>query len=357
MQKLATSSFRRARGGPQIRMFGVNSSDDLKQAKALGGDARLRLFRFAVVGFSVCWFAGCSTVDPLTMDRTARDEEVYADNTGDQIPEEARTVCVISQVVNHERSKETYHTEFTERAVEEASMNAFSNLGWFRASKLSVDARKALQEIEHGEAKNVKIGSDYVLQTRTSVAYVAKWSWLWWQRMTSHSKKARGVKLETEFRLIDAVSHELVIGAKFRTEKDCGKGDVRSAISDAAKENVRMFARIISARYLPPGRVVETRGGGHCAKVSIGINNMLLAEGKGRPATRVDFFEYVKHPGSERPEKTIVAHGKVISSEKNDAWIEVDADWISRTTHLATYAVKRGHYVKISETSVDNETE
>ena len=148
-----------------------------------------------------------------------------------------------------------------------------------------------------------------------------------------------------------------MIGAKFRTEKDCGRGDVRSAISDAAKENVRKFARVVSARYLPPGRVVETRGGGHCAKVSIGINNMLLAEAKGRPATRVDFFEYVKHPGSDRHEKAIVAHGRVISAEKNDAWIEVDADWISRTTHLATYAVKRGHYVKVSESSVDNETE
>lgn len=316
-----------------------------------------RLARFAAAGVLACWFAGCSTIDPLTMDRTPRDEEAYADNTGDEIPQEARRVCVVSQVVDHQRTKEKYHTEFIERAVEEAAMNAFSNLGWFRASRLSVDARKALQEIEHGAAKEIRIDSDYVLQTRTSAAYVAKWSCLWWQRVTSHSKKARGVKLETEFRLIDAVSHELVIGAKFRTEKDCGKGDVRSAISDAAKANVRKFARVVSARYLPPGRVVETRGGGHCAKISIGINNMLVAEGKGRPATRVDFFEYVKHPGSDRREKMIIAHGKVISSEKNDAWIEVDADWISRTTHLATYAVKRGHYVKISESSVDSETE
>ena len=328
-----------------------------REASRLVGAACLRLSKFAAAGVCAFWLAGCSTIDPLTMDRTPRDEEVYADKTGDAIPKEARRVCVVSQVVNHQRSQETYHTEFIERAVEEAAMNAFSNLGWFRASKLSVDARKALQEIEHGAVKEVKIDSDYVLQTRTSVAYVAKWSWLWWQRVTSHSKKARGVKMETEFRLIDAVSRELVIGAKFRTERDCGKGDVRSAISDAAKENVRKFARVVSARYLPPGRVVETRGGGHCAKVSIGINNMLLAEGKGRPATRVDFFEYVKHPGSDRREKTIIAHGKVISAEKNDAWIEVDADWISRTTHLATYAVKRGHYVKISEMSVDNETE
>ena len=53
----------------------------------------------------------------------------------------------------------------------------------------------------------------------------------------------------------------------------------------------------------------------------------------------------------------MIAHGTVIVADKNEAWIEVDADWIDKATGLATYKVKKGHYVKISEDAVDDETE
>ena len=145
---------------------------------------------------------------------------------------------------------------------------------------------------------------------------------------------------------------------KFRSSAEGGKGDIRSAISDATDMNARKFARIVSARYLPPGRVTETRGSGRCARVTIGKNYMLNAEGA-QPATRVDFFVYERDKNSAegRLEKVVVAHGTVIAADKNEAWVEVDADWIDKATGLATYNVKKGHYVKISEEAVENETE
>jgi hypothetical protein len=33
------------------------------------------------------------------------------------------------------------------------------------------------------------------------------------------------------------------------------------------------------------------------------------------------------------------------------------ASWIDKITHLAIYNVKKGHYVKISEESIENEAE
>ena len=123
--------------------------------------------------------------------------------------------------------------------------------------------------------------------------------------------------------------------------------------------NANKFARIVSARYLSPGRVTETRGSGRCARVTIGKNYMLNVKSGIKPATRVDFFAYERDKNSpeKRFEKVVVAHGTVISSDKNEAWVEVDADWIDKTTHLATYKVKKGHYVKISEESIENEAE
>lgn len=123
--------------------------------------------------------------------------------------------------------------------------------------------------------------------------------------------------------------------------------------------NVRKFARVVSARYLPPGRVTETRGSGRCARLSIGKNYLLNAKTDTQDATRVDFFTYERDPkvSDGRLKKVVIAHGTVISADKNEAWVEVDADWIDKTTRLATYNVKKGHYVKISEEAVENETE
>ncbi len=123
--------------------------------------------------------------------------------------------------------------------------------------------------------------------------------------------------------------------------------------------NVRKFARLVSARYLPPGRVTETRGSGRCARLSIGKNYLLSPKTSRQAATRVDFFVYDqgKNSPSGRREKVVIAHGTVIAADKNEAWVEVDADWIDKTARLASYNVKRGHYVKISEEAVENETE
>ncbi len=92
--------------------------------------------------------------------------------------------------------------------------------------------------------------------------------------------------------------------------------------------------------------------------MTIGKNYMLNANGV-QPATRVDFFVYERDKNlvNSPLEKVVIAHGTVIAADKNEAWVEVDADWIDKATGLATYSVKKGHYVKISEEAVENETE
>ncbi len=302
---------------------------------------------------------GCSTVDPLMMERTARDEEEYTAAKPVRFNMGQRKVFVVSKVVEHQRARETNHLAFLSKAMEASTAQYFSNLGWFRTldrqNGLAVDASKELKKAAGGEVSGVPESAEFLLLVESSVSFIAKQGW----KMTSHSKKARGAQVESDFRLVDVKMKETVSGMKFRSTAECGKGDVRTAISTAADMNVRKFARLVSARYLPPGRVTETRGSGRCARISIGKNYLLNAKTDKLPATRVDFFIYDsdKNSVSAGIEKVIIAHGTVISADKSGAWVEVDADWIDKTTHLATYNVKKGHYVKISEEAVEEEVE
>ncbi len=304
--------------------------------------------------------AGCSTIDPLTMERTARDEETYQAKDPISFRHDRKRVFIVSKVIEHQRARETNHVAFLAKAVQSATSQYFSNLGWFRAvdrqNGLSVDASKTIEGRDADIKENdVPPDADFMLVVESSMVFIAKQGW----KKTTHSKKARGVQVESDFRLIDIRLREMVAGIKFRSSAECGKGDIRTAISDATAMNVRKFARVVSARYLPPGRVTETRGSGRCARLTIGKNYMLNAKTDKQPATRVDFFVYDrdKNVVNGRPEKVVIAHGTVITADKNEAWVEVDADWIDKTTHLATYKVKKGHYVKISEEAVENETE
>ncbi len=303
--------------------------------------------------------AGCSTVDPLTMERTERDQEVYEAPKTDPVQMGRKKIYVVSKVIEHQRARETNHLAFLSKAVESSTVQYFSNLGWFRTidqkNGLSVDASATLAGTPVAGASDEPSDADFALVVESSVAFIAKQGW----KMTSHSKKARGVQVESDFRLIDVHLKEMVSGVRFRSTVECGKGDVRTALSEAADMNVRKFARVVSARYLPPGRVTETRGSGRCARLSIGKNYLLTAKTDAQDATRVDFFVYERDSkvSDARSKKVVIAHGTVISADKNEAWVEVDADWIDKTTHLATYNVKKGHYVKISEEAVENETE
>ena len=303
--------------------------------------------------------AGCHTVDPLTMDRTERDEESYEAPASALKHGGQQRVYVVSRIIAHQRASETNHLTFLAKAVESSAAQYFSNLGWFRTidrqNGLTVDANAALAGTAADAMSGVPREADYALVVESSVQFIAKQGW----KMTSHSKKARGVQVESDFRLVAVHERDTVAAMRFRSTVECGKGEVRTALSEAANMNVRKFARVVSARHLPPGRVTETRGSGRCARLSIGKNYLLSAGVGGPSATRVDFFEYdpQRKAADGRSEKVVIAHGTVISADKNEAWVEVDADWINKTTHLATYNVKKGHFVKISEEAVENETE
>ena len=110
---------------------------------------------------------------------------------------------------------------------------------------------------------------------------------------------------------------------------------VVGAVSSAAEEAVKGFCAKIAAKYAPPARVLETRGDGAAARISIGTNY-----GVGEN-TDVCFYEIVDNSdvGGEKRDMRDIATGKVKLVEAKSAWVKVnDSDKTN---------VRKGVYVRV----------
>jgi hypothetical protein len=94
-----------------------------------------------------------------------------------------------------------------------------------------------------------------------------------------------------------------------------------------------MFAASIGNRFAPPASVMETRGGGKVALVSMGTN---YGAAKG---VRVEFFEYVKYPEFPKPMPRVFATGRIVDAEELTAWAVI--------SNHKTANVRRRHKVRI----------
>lgn len=116
------------------------------------------------------------------------------------------------------------------------------------------------------------------------------------------------------------------------------QAEVVSVLGRAAEVAARTFCAKIATKYAPPARVLQTRGNGAAARISIG-KNYGVCEG-----TRVCFFEIVDNSdvGGEKRDMNDIAVGEVKSVENKTAWVKVeDAEKVN---------VRKGVYVRVLET-------
>lgn len=116
------------------------------------------------------------------------------------------------------------------------------------------------------------------------------------------------------------------------TENDIVPNLIRAAELSAAE-----FAQAISSKYAPPARVLQTRGNGEAARISIG-RDYGLAEGM-----QVEFYEIVDNSalGGDKRDASVVAVGTVKRIEQKAAWVKV-ADF-------EKVNVRKGVYVRVME--------
>ena len=313
-------------------------------------------------------FTGCSTVDPMTLEQTARDRQTYTEKFPRSIPVEKWKLAVLSTVVPHESAREAKKNsgkpndeykldEFLAKEIDNAIAADFSNLGWFE----TVDRKHGVALSREAKLANQADGpSDarYLLTAESSVLYVAKQGW----KRTSHASKARGAQVKTTFHIVDIVSKEAVlVKTVTSTVADMKKKEVKAAITEASQQNVKKFARLVSARFLPDVHVKQMRGNGQYAQVAMGKNYQAVPAVTSWklwpykylplcylpttdiPASKVDFFynQQVQKNGKQVIEPVVFAHGTVIRATQKDAWVEID-NYENANVHI-------GHGARVSE--------
>ena len=108
-----------------------------------------------------------------------------------------------------------------------------------------------------------------------------------------------------------------------------------AGLGNVAEEAVKEFCAKIAVKYAPPARVLETRGNGMAARISIGSNYGVAEH------TDVCFYEIVDNSdvgGAKRDMKDI-ATGKVKRVEEKSAWVEVK--------NAEETNVRKGVYVRV----------
>ena len=306
---------------------------------------------------------GCSTIDPLSVPQTDRDRQTYKDEVTRPIPAERYKIAIVSKAIPHNSDKT--HDAFLANEMESSLANNFTNLGWFdtvdRKNGVALAGEAMLVDGKDVDATAIP-GAQYVCIVESQVAYVAKQGW----KRTNIAGKARGAEVTTDFRLVDLSTKEPILVKKVRSiVADTEKGNVRAAITKAANMNAKKMARVVASRFLPEVKVLQTRGDGQYAQVSMGKNYQATPAVKSWgwwpykylplcyvkqtvvPAATIDFFTLEKD--GEKFEQSVFAHGEVISADSKKAWVEVE--------NYKNAGVFKGHNAKVSEATDGEDAE
>ena len=326
-------------------------------------ETRMNRMMLGTVTVAVGALVGCSTVDPLSIPQTVRDMQTYKADVTRKLPTERYKIAILSKAIPHARDKE--FDTFLANEVESSLANNFTNLGWFdtvdRKNGVALAGEAMLVDGKAVDAANIP-GAQFVLVAESQVAYVAKQGW----KRTSHSSKARGAEVVSDFRIIDLSTKEPVLVKKVRSVVvDVEKGNVKIAITRAANQNAKKMARVVAARFLPEVKVLQTRGNGQYAQVAMGKNYQATPAVKAwgwwpykylplcyvkqtvTPAAKVDFFTLEKD--GEKFEQNVFAHGSVILADGKKAWVEVE--------NPEKAGVYKGHNAKVSEEAEEDSAE
>jgi len=152
---------------------------------------------------------------------------------------------------------------------------------------------------------------------------------------TSYSYKGQ---IGVDFRFYETANQRLVLSKDFPPKNFSSyKDEMNFAVTSAgekAQEMAQQFVTSVCARYAPPAIVLETRGGGKIAQISMGENYGIFQD------TKVDFIEYVDGRRGVAP--SVIATGKTLKKER-----KIDTAWIYVNDYQKA-GVKEGHYVRIN---------
>lgn len=301
-------------------------------------DNRMKVL-LACGGLGLLLAAGCAAPKPGQLPVTERDKAVYTDQGAmEQLKETKFRVAIVV------RGDKTDEGGRISEALDSALVSSIGDFAFFtivERSNLDVLAKEQqLEELSGNGRGQFEIPTaDYLIAARPNAIRIEeKQSQGLNFRGQMETKTVVQASMSVDFRFYEKATKRLILSKNIdKSLTASSTAEAEYKLAETAQECAKGFAQELGSRYAPPARVVELRGGGRMARITMGSNYGLV------PGVKVEFFEYVDHSdliqGAER-EPSPVGYGIVRESELATAWAEV-IDWQNSF-------VKRGHYVKIA---------
>lgn len=312
----------------------------------------IKLIAVIAAGIGALMLAGCSAPKPAQLPVTDRDRETYMDIGASTLQKENKhRVAILVKQDNI-----PYGREVAE-ALDSSLTSVIADLAFFSiVERSNLDALLKEQQLESlnvDEIENIEIpGADYLITAKINAARIEEKQredmevgdisklLKGEQTVAKVTKTYYTAATSVDFRFYEKITKRTILTKNIERKAQgefANKDEAAAKLPIAAQECAKAFAMELGSRYAPPARVVEVRGNGRVAKLTIGSNYGLV---KG---VKVEFFEYVDNSdiiaGATR-EPSPVGYGVVIESDLTTSWAEV--------LDSGRAIIKRGHYVKIT---------
>ena len=272
--------------------------------------------------------AGCA-FNPESMPIGQRDSTVYVDKGAPKTlaSEESKAkVAVIASVGEYKDYKQVGETL-------DSSLNAkLAGFSFFQV----VDRKSQAALIKDAVASGAD-PAEAVSGVEANFVVVARIASLAVRPTTTKKGTTYSGEVIFDFKWISKATQKVIMTESIKQSAGIAnsQAEFTTSLGNAAESAVKEFCAKIAVKYAPPARVLETRGNGAAARISIGTNYG-VAEGM-----KVCFYEIVDNSdvgGAKRDMKDI-ATGKVKRVEAKNAWVKVDK---AEETN-----VRKGVYVRV----------
>lgn len=284
---------------------------------------------------------GCAAPKPGQLPVTERDREVYTDQGA--VAQRKETKLRVAIVVRGDKTDEGGRIS---EALDSALVSAIGDFAFFTiAERSNLDVLAKEQQLEelsgNGNGRFEIPTAEYLIAARPNAIRIEEKQsqaidYLHGGQMTP--KTVVQASMSVDCRFYEKATKRLILSKNIdKSLTASSREEAVHKLAETAQECAKGFAQELGSRYALPARVLELRGGGRMAKITMGSNYGLV------PGVKVEFFEYVDHSDlieDATREPSPVGYGIVRESELNTAWAEV-TDWENS-------GVKRGHYVKIA---------
>lgn len=279
-----------------------------------------------IVGASAI-IAGCA-FNPESMPVGQRDSAVYVDAGAAKtlaVEENKAKVAVISSVGEYKQFKSTVD-------VLDSTLNAkLAGFAFFEV----VDRKSQAALIKDSLASGAETEDLPMAGVEADFVVVAKIASL----AVQHNGMSFSSDVVFDFKWISKATQRVIMTESIKPpmRNASSEVDLVNALNRAAGLAAADFCAKIAVKYAPPARVLQTRGDGAAARISIGKN---YGVGEG---TRVCFYEIIDNSdvGGSKRDMNDIGTGEVKRVEDKTAWVAVDDPEVMN--------VRKGVYVRVLE--------